>query len=303
MRRYHTIERPYTRDQLHEMLDLAGLPFVEFYRPVNGLFRQDVDAVQRITNELTHADNINILIAGKTREAVARLAPDTRPLREQRDGMRFLEGFSCRRTAPDGSHYRWCGPRGLLAADGPGPHRIRVANVMLGRKDVRRCTCWSTAQVAQRVEMSGRSPERRHRGRRGRPHDRRAAVGPRVLPGVAGRAATPACCRSRSRTRRAGRPELTGSRRGQRSDASQVAGEQGQVGVDHHADQVGERRLRRPAEHRLWPWSGRRPAGRPRPGGRTARRSRRTSPSRGPTWPKASSQNSRTEWVSPVATT
>ena len=77
MRRFHTIERPYSRDQLHEMLELAGLPFVELYRPVNGLFQQNVDVLQSLTFEMTRADNINILIAGKTREAVARLVPDT----------------------------------------------------------------------------------------------------------------------------------------------------------------------------------------------------------------------------------
>ncbi len=158
MRRYHTIERPYSRDQLYEMLDLAGLPHVEFYRPINGLFRQDVDAVNRITNELTHADNINILLAGKSREAVARLAPDTRPLGEQRQGLRFLEGFSFREERPDGTHYRWCGPRGLVAAGGPGPQRICVENVMLDRKERQTVYVLVNGRVAQQVELAKRSP-------------------------------------------------------------------------------------------------------------------------------------------------
>ncbi|MDQ6698371.1 MAG: class I SAM-dependent methyltransferase [Actinomycetota bacterium] len=158
MRRYHTIERPYTRDQLYEMLDLAGLSFVEFFRPVNRLYRQHVDALNEITNELTRTDNINILIAGKTREAVARLVPSTVPLPEQRDGMRFLAGFSSREQRPDGSQYRWCGPRGLMAADGRGPHRVRVGNVMLGRKDRQVVYVLVDGRVSQRVEMTGQSP-------------------------------------------------------------------------------------------------------------------------------------------------
>lgn len=158
MQRYHTIERPYSRDQLYEMLDLAGLPFGEFYRPVNGLFRQHVDAVSAITHELTRTDNINIFIAGKTREAVARLVPDTVALQEQRAGVRFLDGFSDREPRPDGSHFRWCGSRGVLAVEGPGRHRVRVATVNLGRKDRQTIYLLVDGRVSQRVELSGQSP-------------------------------------------------------------------------------------------------------------------------------------------------
>ena len=157
MTRYHTIERPFTRDQLHEMLELAGFGFVEFYRPVNGLFRQHADDVNALTYELTHADNINIFIAGKTREAVARIAPQTQPLSEQHTGTRFLEGFSPREQRPDGSYFRWCGPRGLLAADGPGPHRFRLQNVTLGRKDTQVVFVLVDGRVVQRAELSSRS--------------------------------------------------------------------------------------------------------------------------------------------------
>jgi hypothetical protein len=158
MRRYHTIERPYFRDQLYEMLELAGLPFVEFYRPVNGLFPQRVDAVNQVVHELTVTDNINILIAGKTREALARLVPEIQPSCDQRLGMRLLDGFWFLSERPDGSHYRWCGPRGLLAADGPGPHRVRVENVTLGRKDRQTIYVVVDGRVVQRAELSGRSP-------------------------------------------------------------------------------------------------------------------------------------------------
>ncbi len=158
MRRYHTIERPYTRDQLHEMLDLAGFGFVEFYRPINGLFPQQVDAVNRITWELTRADNINILIAGKNREAIARVAPDARSLAEQRKGVRFLEGFSFREDRPDGTHFRWCGPRGLLGVDGGGPHRIHLENVTLGPKEGQTVYLLVDGDVVQRAELSGRGP-------------------------------------------------------------------------------------------------------------------------------------------------
>jgi hypothetical protein len=75
MNRYHTIERPYTREQLLHMLDLAGLPYVEFYRPVNGLFRQDSESVSQVSWEIAREQNINVLLAAKNRDALARVEP------------------------------------------------------------------------------------------------------------------------------------------------------------------------------------------------------------------------------------
>ena len=93
-----------------------------------------------------------------------------------------------------------------------------------------------------------------------------------------------------------------------------------QVGLDHLGDQLVERRSRAPAELLAAPWRDRRSGGRPRSGGNSAdrsrpgpARSRRRRPSRRrpcpasrsrvPTWAKALSTNSRTECVSPVAST
>jgi len=157
MQRYHTIERPYTRDQLHEMLDLAGLAFVEFFRPVNGLFRQHVDSVSSLVWELTRADNINILIAGTTREAVARLLPATRPLADQVTGIRLLDGFSSPERRPNGSTFRWAGPRALLMVDGGAPHRLHVQNVTLAASDAQAIYVLVDDEVVQRVELTGES--------------------------------------------------------------------------------------------------------------------------------------------------
>lgn len=58
MKRYHTIERPYTRAQLLDIFDMARIPFVSFVRPVNSVFAQEVDAISALVTELSMADNI-----------------------------------------------------------------------------------------------------------------------------------------------------------------------------------------------------------------------------------------------------
>lgn len=153
MRRYHTIERPYTRDQLHEMLGLAGLTHVEFFRPINGLFRQHLDAVNAVTEELVEGDNINIVLAGTTGDALRRLVPDPRPLDDQLRGVTLLDGASFTEARPDGTIYRWCGPRVQLMVNGAGPHRLRVENVTLGRRDRQNIFVLVDGTVVQRIEL------------------------------------------------------------------------------------------------------------------------------------------------------
>ena len=87
-------------------------------------------------------------------------------------------------------------------------------------------------------------------------------------------------------------PSLRPADLGLRALGSTAAGEPSQVGVDHHRDHLLERDLGRPAElARALRASPR--AGRPRPGGGSARRSRRTARQSRPTWLNASSHERR----------
>ncbi|MGI8939065.1 MAG: class I SAM-dependent methyltransferase [Iamia sp.] len=131
MDRYQTIERPYTRTQLIDMLELAGLPYVSFLRPVNGLFPQHVDGVNPLTWELTRADNINIFVASPTAAGIERLGLEPRNVDQVRAGWTPLEGALFLEDRPDGSRFRWCGPRVLVRLDGAGPHALEVATVDL----------------------------------------------------------------------------------------------------------------------------------------------------------------------------
>lgn len=154
MRRYHTIERPYTREQLHDMLELAGYRYAEFYRPVNGLFGQDADSISSLNWELARADNINILFAAPTREGINRLRPGTRPLAEARRGWQFLEGFNFEEVRPDGARFRWSGPRGTVRCQGGGMQRFAVRTMGLRPGEVQHVFAVVDDRVVQRARLT-----------------------------------------------------------------------------------------------------------------------------------------------------
>ena len=168
MATYDTIERPYTRAQLLDMLELAGLPYVSFLRPVNGLYPQTHDGLAPLRWELTRADNINIFVASPTAAGIERLGLPPRTVDQARSGWTPLEGVSAAESRPDGSSFRWAEPRVLARLDGPGPHALRVATVGLEPGQVQRVrvvaggkVAGSVALTAERsdgvVELSGRA--------------------------------------------------------------------------------------------------------------------------------------------------
>ena len=69
MSRYNTLERPYTRDQLLELLSICDYGYYEFISRVNGLFnpRNENDIIS-LNNQLSSGDNRNICIASRTSE-------------------------------------------------------------------------------------------------------------------------------------------------------------------------------------------------------------------------------------------
>lgn len=158
MQRYRTIERPYTRTQLYDMLELAGFPFADFYRPLNGLFRQDADALQPLASELTWSDNINIVIASRTKEGLERISPGAEPLSRTRQGWSPVEGFSLAETRPDGTRYRWCGTRGTLRCHTPGSHELRVRTHDLGRRQQQAVYALVDDVVVDRVALTRDRP-------------------------------------------------------------------------------------------------------------------------------------------------
>ena len=66
MKKYHTLERPYTRDQMIRLLRITGYNYFEFFAPVNGFFNaNNRDDLKKIKNQLVSQKNWNIFIASR----------------------------------------------------------------------------------------------------------------------------------------------------------------------------------------------------------------------------------------------
>jgi len=159
MQRYQTIERPYTRTQLVDMLELAGLGHVAFLRPVNGLFAQHVDGIAPLTWELTRADNLNIFLASPTAAGLDRLGLPARTVADHRSGWTPLDGTFFLEHPPDGTDFRWCGPRVLLRLDGPGPHQLDLATVGLVAAQTQTVRVVAGAEVGGSVTLTAQQPQ------------------------------------------------------------------------------------------------------------------------------------------------
>lgn len=158
MEAYDTIERPYTRSQLLDALDLAGLRYAAFMRPANGLFRQDVDGLTGLRWELERADNINIVVASPTAAGLERIGLDPSTVDDLRTGWAVVDGASSVESRDDGTGFRWCGPRVLVRLDGPGPHDLEVATVGLTLGDSQTVRVVAGGAVAGSVTLTADAP-------------------------------------------------------------------------------------------------------------------------------------------------
>jgi len=158
MATYHTIERPYTRSQLVDMLELAGLPYLTFLRPVNGLFPQTADGLAPVAWDITRAENINVVLASPTAAGLERLEVPATTAAQVREGWSVLDGAFPVETDPDGRGFRWCGPRASLRLDGPGPHELLVGTSGLAGGEVQTVRLLAGATVAGSARLTARRP-------------------------------------------------------------------------------------------------------------------------------------------------
>lgn len=81
MREFHTLERPYTRDQLRRALHLAGLPHHCFLGRLNGWFAADDPALPHLQEQVkADAAALNFAVCGQTAGALRRVVPHYTPL-------------------------------------------------------------------------------------------------------------------------------------------------------------------------------------------------------------------------------
>jgi SAM-dependent methyltransferase len=157
MDRYGTIERPYTRAQLLDIFELAGIPYVSFVRPVNAAFPQDVDATNSVVAELSSED-INTTFASPTAAGIERIGLTPRRVEELRGGWTLVSGASSIEHHPDGSAFRWCGPQAVVRLHGPGPHQLRVGAFGLGRREIQTIYLLSRGEVQESQSLTHNLP-------------------------------------------------------------------------------------------------------------------------------------------------
>ena len=107
MHKYRTIERPYTRDQMIQILEAAGMPYYVFFGPVNGWIPQGYTQERELLTRLSEQfDAQNRCICARTEAAIHRLVPDWEPARSFELGEGFYTG-----SRPG---YWWCAPHAIL---------------------------------------------------------------------------------------------------------------------------------------------------------------------------------------------
>jgi SAM-dependent methyltransferase len=156
--RYHTIERPYTRQQVFDMLELAGFEWCAFYQPINGLFAQYTDTNSQLVEELSFAMSTNVFIASRTREGLARVTSRPERVRQLRSNVRFIEGFYYEESGPTGT-FRWARPHAVVSrAPGHG-FKLRVGAHGLTGNGRQRIYAVSGGQLVAQIELTARYPD------------------------------------------------------------------------------------------------------------------------------------------------
>jgi SAM-dependent methyltransferase len=115
MAKYKTLERPYERQQVLELLDLTGFRHRRFFNSVNGLFEETSALDGAIDGLVRCGPGWNLFIAGRTPESMERLKRDFRlGAREDNAPIVFHQGFYATEVDEHGDEFRWSRPRSAL---------------------------------------------------------------------------------------------------------------------------------------------------------------------------------------------
>jgi SAM-dependent methyltransferase len=119
MRQYETIERPYSREQLIELLEITGFPHYRFYFPLCGLY-EPRDAGQ-LRDLVASGAGWNIVIAARTAAGLVRLCKAGAPSDSQ---MEFGAGFYGEERDAQGRTFCWSGGQASFRC--PAGRRVRL---------------------------------------------------------------------------------------------------------------------------------------------------------------------------------
>lgn len=106
MKEFDTLERPYPRNQLEAILDMAGLHAREYVGQFNGWFSPEEEAAKMAYQTIRHtADTMNHCICAKTPDSLNRIFPGLR----KGNAIQYGSGWYQLENG-----FRWCGPAGEI---------------------------------------------------------------------------------------------------------------------------------------------------------------------------------------------
>lgn len=101
MRKYHTLERPFTRSQLEQLLTLAGFPHFEFSCPLSDLFPLHEGVLPSVDEKIVSNISHNFVIASPSLSKLTSLFPG------HAAPLVFVDGFHAQESLPGGAAFRW----------------------------------------------------------------------------------------------------------------------------------------------------------------------------------------------------
>lgn len=105
MNKFHTLERPYTREQLKKLLNFCDFNYFNFYYPINGFFEEGIDNGQLIGDlSLQQAGNNNV-IASRSAASMEKITETRyRNVIDKKGGIGALNFIALRRLKGIFSH-------------------------------------------------------------------------------------------------------------------------------------------------------------------------------------------------------
>lgn len=152
MRRYRTLERQYSRDQLVRILHAAGPPFYEFLAPVNAFYSARSMEAAALPNEVeAKSNNANKCVCAARATALRRILPWW----HADQNLDFLKGF-----APGMESKLWCAPYGRIAIRRDLPTlALRIGTVMPANSGSPQCVTLYTPDAWRRHVFRSGEPD------------------------------------------------------------------------------------------------------------------------------------------------
>lgn len=128
MREYHTLERPYTREQMARMLRLTGFTHFEFYYPIDGFFARTPEVADAMRERILLGHEWNIVVASRSADRMRRLSDTFVESAGAEPRVEFIRGFYAEEQAGDGSGFRWSKVESTVRLSNAAEAEVRISS-------------------------------------------------------------------------------------------------------------------------------------------------------------------------------